>query len=161
MKKRNILLGIIVFGILVFAGCVQQENGEVTRIKQDGSQSSEMQANAPKDSETGNQKEEELVKNAEEAAKAQAEQQVQDTLEKDNSSQAEMQSELISKEEALNIVLNKVSGATEANVQIELEREHGYWKYEGEIHYNGKEYEFELNAENGKIMEWTEEIWDD
>ncbi|MBO5184729.1 MAG: PepSY domain-containing protein, partial [Clostridia bacterium] len=48
---------------------------------------------------------------------------------------------LISKEEALTIVLNKVSGATEANTEIELDYDDGYWKYEGEIHHNGKEYE--------------------
>ena len=121
-----------------------------------------MQAYAPKDSETGNQMtEDNKVKEAEEEAKRLAEQQVQETLDKEKAAQAENHQELITEEETLGIVLNKVTGATAANVEIELDEDDGYWKYEGEIHYNGKEYEFELNAENGKIMEWTEEIWDD
>lgn len=64
---------------------------------------------------------------------------------------------LISKEEAIAIVLKKVDGATENDVRIELDEDDGKWKYEGEIHYNQKEYEFELNAQNGKILEWSEE----
>ena len=30
-------------------------------------------------------------------------------------------------------------------------------EYEGEIHYNGMEYEFEINAYDGTILEWDEE----
>lgn len=160
MRKRNILFGVVLLAAITFIGCAQQENGEITRIKHESSQENEMQAYAPKDSETGNRKTEE-VKEAEEEAKRLAEQQVQEALEKEEAAQAESQPKLISKEVVLGIVLNKVAGATEENVQMELERDDGFWKYEGEIHHNGKEYEFELNAENGKIMEWTEEFWND
>ena len=30
-------------------------------------------------------------------------------------------------------------------------------EYEGEIYYNQTEYEFELNAQTGEVLEWSEE----
>ena len=79
-------------------------------------------------------------------------------IEDDFNDEQNVQNEnLISKAEALEIVLKKVEGATEKDVEIELDKDDGYWKYEGEIHFNQKEYEFELNAQNGKILEWSEE----
>lgn len=63
----------------------------------------------------------------------------------------------ISMEQATSIVLNRVSGATAQNVYMKLENDDGYLKYEGEVYYNGMEYEFELNAQTGDILEWSEE----
>lgn len=68
---------------------------------------------------------------------------------------------IISQEEAVAIVLEKVNGASAEHVFIELEEDDGQWKYEGEIHYNQQEYEFEVNAMNGTILEWSEEGIDD
>lgn len=68
---------------------------------------------------------------------------------------------MISQEEAVAIVLEKVNGASAEHVFIELEEDDGQWKYEGEIHYNQQEYEFEVNAMNGTILEWSEEGIDD
>lgn len=65
---------------------------------------------------------------------------------------------MISQEDAVSLVLERVPGATAEQVYIELEKDDGHWKYEGEIHYNKKEYEFELNAETGQIIEWSEEV---
>lgn len=63
----------------------------------------------------------------------------------------------ISMEQATAIVLNRVSGATAQNVYMKLENDDGYLKYEGDVYYNGMEYEFELNAQTGDILEWSEE----
>lgn len=63
----------------------------------------------------------------------------------------------ISQEEAINIVLKRVPGASKENVKIELDIDDGYKVYEGEIYYNQTEYEFELNAQNGKILKWSED----
>ena len=52
----------------------------------------------------------------------------------------------ITREEALKIVLERVEGATEQDVRMELEKDDGYWRYEGDIYYTQREYEFELNA---------------
>lgn len=69
--------------------------------------------------------------------------------------------QVISKEKALEIVLARVEGAGEENVRMELEKEDKYWKYEGEILYDQREYEFELNGETGEILEWSEEGMND
>lgn len=68
---------------------------------------------------------------------------------------------VLSREKALEIVLARVEGAGEENVRMELEKDDGYWKYEGEILYNQREYEFELNGETGEVLEWSEEGMDD
>lgn len=70
-------------------------------------------------------------------------------------------SSLISKEEASKIVLAKVEGATEQNLRIALDTENGQQVYEGEIRFQGMEYEFELNANTGDILEWSKEREDD
>lgn len=70
-------------------------------------------------------------------------------------------SSLISKEEASKIVLAKVEGATEQNLRIALDTENGQQVYEGEIRFHGMEYEFELNANTGDILEWSKEREDD
>lgn len=67
----------------------------------------------------------------------------------------------ISREEAVKIVLERVPGAAEQDVHMELEKDDGRWKYEGEIHYNQREYEFELNGETGEVLEWSDEGIDD
>ena len=53
--------------------------------------------------------------------------------------------------------LGKVSGATERDIRIGLDYDDGRYKYEGDIIYNGIEYDFEIDADNGKIIEWSEE----
>ena len=40
---------------------------------------------------------------------------------------------------------------------MKLDHDDGYLKYEGEVYYNGVEYEFELNAQTGDVLEWSEE----
>lgn len=67
---------------------------------------------------------------------------------------------IISRDKAIEIVLAKVSGASKDDVWIELDNDDGHQVYEGEIRYNRKEYEFELNAEDGSILEWSEEYDD-
>ena len=61
----------------------------------------------------------------------------------------------ISKEEAKKIALAKVPGAEK--IQIKRDIEDGKPVYEGEIHYNNVEYEFEIDAVTGKILDWEED----
>lgn len=58
------------------------------------------------------------------------------------------------------IVLSKVAGASESDI-YELEREYddGRLEYEGNLYYNGYEYEFEIDGTTGNILQW--EIDDD
>lgn len=69
--------------------------------------------------------------------------------------------DLLSEEEASKLVLSKVEGAAAQNLRIVLEHDDGQEIYEGEIRYNGMEYEFELNAKTGDILEWSQEREDD
>lgn len=63
----------------------------------------------------------------------------------------------VGRDEAVKTVLGKVSGATEQDVRIELDYDDGRYKYEGDIIYNGIEYDFEIDADSGRILEWEED----
>lgn len=62
--------------------------------------------------------------------------------------------------EAVNMVLERVPGATRGNIKIEEDIENYQKIYEGEIKYNGYEYEFEIDAATGSWIKWEQE-WDD
>ena len=56
---------------------------------------------------------------------------------------------------AMNIALKKVPGANNSHMKkIHLDRENGRMVYEGEIYYNGQEYEFDIDAVTGAIVKW-------
>ena len=63
----------------------------------------------------------------------------------------------VSREEAIDIALAKVSGATENDIRIELDHDDGRYKYEGDIIYERVEYDFEIDANSGDVLEWSEE----
>ena len=74
----------------------------------------------------------------------------------DNSGGAEQGAEItITDEDAMNIALSRVPGATKDHfTRFEKELDDNHWIYEGEIVYKGIEYEFEIEACNGNILEW-------
>ena len=52
-------------------------------------------------------------------------------------------------------VLAKVPGADVGDIRgFEWELDDGVYKYEGEIHYKGIEYSFEVDGKTGNILEW-------
>ena len=65
----------------------------------------------------------------------------------------------ISVEEAKQIALERVPGATDQDISIELDEDDGWYIYEGDILYNRIEYEFEIDAETGSILKWEQERW--
>ena len=66
--------------------------------------------------------------------------------------------EAISSDEAVQSALSRVPGATVANVtEFNRDYENGCLEYEGEIHYNGYEYDFEIDADTGTITKWEVE----
>ncbi len=80
--------------------------------------------------------------------------------EKDNDYDREPKDpEALTKEEAAQIVLDKVEGATAMDLRIKYDRDDGMELYEGDLVYDGTEYEFELNALDGQILEWSEETY--
>lgn len=44
-----------------------------------------------------------------------------------------------------------------SKLEVELEKENGLMIYEVEFKYSGYEYEYEINAVTGKILEWERE----
>lgn len=62
-----------------------------------------------------------------------------------------------SEEEIRKIALAKVPGATEKDIRLELDRDDGRLLYEGRIIYEGMEYEFEIDAYSGAVLEWDAE----
>lgn len=63
----------------------------------------------------------------------------------------------ISEAKAKKIALKKVSGATEKDIRLHLDNDDGKKIYEGSIIYNEREYDFEIDANSGTILEWEEE----
>ncbi len=63
----------------------------------------------------------------------------------------------VSLEDAKQMALDRVSGAADNNIWIELDYDDGHYIYEGEILYEQKEYEFEIDANTGTFLEWSEE----
>lgn len=62
---------------------------------------------------------------------------------------------LISVEKAKSIVLAKIPGAT--IVKIHLEKDDGIYIYEGEARLGNYEYDFEINASSGVIIDWDKD----
>lgn len=63
----------------------------------------------------------------------------------------------ITVEEAIQIALDRVPGASQEDVKIELDFDDGVYKYEGDIIHEQKEYEFEIDANTGTVLQWSEE----
>lgn len=63
----------------------------------------------------------------------------------------------VSLEEAAAIALERVPGAAQSDIRIELDYDDGVYKYEGDIIYEQREYDFEIDANTGTILEWSEE----
>ncbi len=72
-----------------------------------------------------------------------------------NSGNVEQKKRGITIDEAINMAIARVPGATRNNlIHIEKDSDDGRVSYSGEIYYNGVEYEFEIDASNGNILEW-------
>ena len=74
-----------------------------------------------------------------------------------NQSKTEPPQPAVSQEDATKLVLQKVPGATAQDLRIKLEQDDGIQKYEGDLIYEGKEYDFEIDASTGEFLEWQED----
>ncbi len=159
MRKRYItVLAGILFSMMLFTGCgsrraaereaeLQNEINELRqemddlRAGQEG-QDTDAQAQAPADD-----------------AQAGGAEQSADDPQGNDTQNAQSGNGQISLEEARDIALARVEGATASNISIELDHDDGWYVYEGEIFYNGMEYEFEIDASSGNILKWEEDRW--
>ena len=97
-------------------------------------------------------------KETQQAAEPQQEQQSQSQT-TESSKPAQQSSsdkqDLISEEKAKDIVRAKIPGAE--FIEFYLELDDGIYQYEGTAHLDGFEYEFEVNAASGIIINWDKE----
>lgn len=70
---------------------------------------------------------------------------------------AESSDAKIKAEDVKKIVFDKVPGAEDKNLRLSLEYDDGRMLYEGEIIYGNTDYDFEIDAQTGDTLEWSEE----
>ncbi len=63
------------------------------------------------------------------------------------------------KEQAIDAVLAKVPGSTQDNLRMKAERDDGRTVYEGEVIVSDRKYDFEIDAQDGAFLEWTEKVF--
>lgn len=66
----------------------------------------------------------------------------------------------ITAEEAASIVAGKIPGASAADVDIWEESGDGRGRYEGELFLDGMKYEFEIDPQTGRIIDWNADLRD-
>lgn len=66
-----------------------------------------------------------------------------------------------SKEEAIEVLLIMVPGATQENIHMKLDVEDGMNVFEGEVIFEGKEYEFKISADTGEVISGEEDSVND
>lgn len=69
--------------------------------------------------------------------------------------QTQEQAQKLSEDDAKQIALSQVPGATEQNIlEFHSDYDNGRYHYDGKIFYEQIEYEFEIDASDGTILEW-------
>ena len=97
-----------------------------------------------------------LSSDREETGTAQGNTQTDDGAQNSQNTQNTQQVAL-SEADARALALERVPGAGEQDVRMELDYDDGQYKYEGDIIYNNIEYDFEIDANTGTFLEWSEE----
>ncbi len=151
-KKYVVILTGIILSFAVLSGCGMNRDVQRTRQTDDGRAQTEEELQAEIDA---LQQQIDELKNGQQDAGSTAD----DGNTADSSQTTGEANVSITLEEAQNIALARVPGAAARNISIELERDDGWYIYEGDIEYNGMEYEFEIDADTGNILKWEEERW--
>lgn len=87
----------------------------------------------------------------------------QDTANQQNTAESSSQGDAqnvqvaVSQEDAKKAALERVPGAEEKDLRMELDLDDGQYIYEGDIVYQQTEYEFEIDANTGSFLKWSEE----
>ena len=132
MKKILVLGMVIVLALGALAGCGQQE-----QISEQPVQESQVQEQAQVESQPADQ----------------GSQNQQGVIYEDGVAMNPADYDLISEDEAKQIALSNVDGASENDMgRIDLDYDDGRWVYEGEIYAGEWEYEFEIDAESGNVI---------
>ena len=159
MRKRYItVLAGIVFSMMLFTGCGSRRAAEREAELQNEINELRQEIDDLRAGQEGQDADAQTQAPADDAQAGGAEQPADDPQGNDTQN-AQSGNGQISLEEARDIALARVEGATASNISIELDHDDGWYVYEGEIFYNGMEYEFEIDASSGNILKWEEDRW--
>ncbi|MBU3840185.1 MAG: PepSY domain-containing protein, partial [Candidatus Ruminococcus intestinipullorum] len=92
------------------------------------------------------------VQNNQETQNTQNSQNTQNTESTQNTHHIEQDHVGVSVEQARELALARVPGASESDIIIELDYDDGRYKYEGDIIYNNRQYDFEIDANTGNFL---------
>ena len=156
MKKRILILTLLLaVGAFALAGCSRknvQNSSSATKTNKTQTETktgTENQSSTSQNSDTENQ--------SSTSQNSDTENQSDSALNSDSDNQSIT---LITEEEARRLALERVPDATENDIRIHLEWDDGIQVYDGEITCNQKEYDFEINADTGEFLEWSEDTAD-
>ena len=159
MRKRYItVLAGILFSMMLFTGCGSRRAAEREAELQNEINELRQEIDDLRAGQEGQDADAQTQAPADDAQAGGAEQPADDPQGNDTQ-KAQSGNGQISLEEARDIALARVEGATASNISIELDHDDGWYVYEGEIFYNGMEYEFEIDASSGNILKWEEDRW--
>lgn len=166
--KRKLSIYTIIVTVLLLSGCSQQNNGkaENNTVPNTASPTASAQATpaatqsnntAPESAVTDNNATDNTVTNnnaMQEGNTGTNNNSSESNASQNNNTEASM----ISEDEAKQIALAKVEGATEQDIRkFKSEYDNGRLEYEGKIYYDSQEYEFEIDGYTGEILEWDVE----
>ena len=61
---------------------------------------------------------------------------------------------MLSEDQIRETVLSRVPGASAADVRLWLDEDDDRYQYEGQLIWDGMEYEFKIDAYSGSVLEW-------
>lgn len=171
-RKKTIILGLALFLALAVLACQnkspaqaipEEEARKIALDKFDLDESSVTFTKVQKEMDDGSERYELEFKTEDEKFEVELGAQDGDILkyERENLAAGTTNSpegDLISEQEAKKIALDKVPGADQSHlVKFKVDRDGGRIKYEGKIVFESKEYEFDIDALTGEVLDWDQE----
>lgn len=149
MVKRISCIFMLALLSTLFTGCGAKQNNMTPDAKENGSAVSKTQSVSGEHSKSPEPTE----------AATNIDNSSGQSKETNNSSQSEKADTIISEEEAKNIALKDANLAESeiSGLRIKQERDDGIQKYEVDFYSNSREYDYDIDAISGKILEKEEE----
>lgn len=164
MKRKTIIMGFLLT-TLFFSGCGRNVDSEENQSSQNMNNTTESSVTSDRNniSETSPMNDTNNITETADSGSFEntdGQNSSNETTSHDNTgtSQNTDHAAMLTEQEVKQIVLEKIPGATEDDFKkFKKDSDDSIIEYEGEIHYDGIEYEFEIHAYDGTVLEWDEE----